>query len=500
MTSLVHCQRQVLFCPFCDSKDKTTGKRVEGHVVDNPAGELFDNEWCKTVECVVCFRRWFVCSECVMKRTHMKDNRSVRRHSREYHSERRGEATKPRKRKRDEVEVEEIKDCNIPKEIEVVVDNGKETEECVAIPPTNPSPELSRNMSQPLSVSEQEEELFTFEILDDFDAEPVNPPTTTTMETEEIHKNEMDDCKCTVIESDFDRAETMSYFEAELLRAGGGGRQLVAETFYKGQKDAGELEEDNINICLQMSLLVHSLTTRQNTLLAHFLDLLFQKIERIRLYGLRNKKKCTCRNSSTEIKEENKIENPPKLPPIPRSIKRIRSIILTGKHAFLPKLARPLIRMEGRHAYVLPSECIKTFLGNGYIPLEFSLSTVPSSYKEPNETPRGVAISRSLSNLQHDNTGRRHLPLSFIEWKDDCEALKSNKASKHGSIWVWTMTIFQKNGGLDSSRATFPLAVGYKKDDHDPVEKIRRHNIFSPNVRFIGRSAGETWWQQTDGW
>ena len=60
----------------------------------------------------------------------------------------------------------------------------------------------------------------------------------------------------------FDRQESCHYFECELSKLGGGGREMVADTFYKGTGIPSEsLEDDNVEICLQMALLVHSLTT-----------------------------------------------------------------------------------------------------------------------------------------------------------------------------------------------------------------------------------------------
>jgi hypothetical protein len=87
----------------------------------------------------------------------------------------------------------------------------------------------------------------------------------------------------------------------------------------------------------------------------------------------------------------------------------------------------------------------------------------------PKDTPRGISIAARLGSTAN---GPRNLSMSFIEWKDDCESSKSNKASKTGSIWVWTMTLFVKDKKQDSPIATFPLVVGLKSDSHDKVERI----------------------------
>jgi hypothetical protein len=127
-------------------------------------------------------------------------------------------------------------------------------------------------------------------------------------------------------------------------------------------------------------------------------------------------------------------------PSIPRTINRIRSVIMNGQYSFINMLPRPMIRMQGNHSYVLPSECIKFFLGSGHLPLLFDTMAVPLVYTSPKDTPRGVDIAKEL----HRTKGHQaitHFPISFFEWKDNCEPSKSNKKSKSGSLWIWTMTI-----------------------------------------------------------
>ena len=83
-----------------------------------------------------------------------------------------------------------------------------------------------------------------------------------------------------------------------------------------------------------------------------------------------------------------------------------------------------------------------------------------------------------------------HIRISFFEWKDDCIASKSNKASKSGSIWVWTITIIQNEIITDSSRSTYPIAIGPKNDSHDAVEKIIAADLIhmsnNQTLAFIG--------------
>jgi hypothetical protein len=85
-----------------------------------------------------------------------------------------------------------------------------------------------------------------------------------------------------------------------------------------------------------------------------------------------------------------------------------------------------------------------------------------------------------------------HFPISFFEWKDDCEPSKSNKKSKSGSLWIWTMTIIT-SAKTDSSEATFPIAIGYKNDDD--LERIIAQDLKNMakvcTLCFVGSSNGQ---------
>jgi hypothetical protein len=81
----------------------------------------------------------------------------------------------------------------------------------------------------------------------------------------------------------FDNNQSRKYFEQEIREYRVGGKYLLmAKSFYRGERKAEDLEEDNGENCLQLTLLVQSLSLRQNKLLGNFLDLLFQEIDRIR--------------------------------------------------------------------------------------------------------------------------------------------------------------------------------------------------------------------------
>jgi hypothetical protein len=165
------------------------------------------------------------------------------------------------------------------------------------------------------------------------------------------------------------------------------------------------------------------------------------------------------------------------LPPTPTTYGKICSVILEGCKSLIPMLAHPTIRTLGNHAYVLPSQCIRHFLANGNSPMLFNNATARDVYMSPKDTPCRIAIASKIGSLQNDSSTPKHLPISFVEWKDDCESSKSNKALNTGSIWVWTMTIFRKEKKMDLLIATFPVAIGLKADNHDPLEEIVGQDI-----------------------
>jgi hypothetical protein len=178
------------------------------------------------------------------------------------------------------------------------------------------------------------------------------------------------------------------------------------------------------------------------------------------------------------------------LPPIPTTYGKIRLVILEGSKSFFPMLAHPTIRTLGNYAYVLPSQCIRHFLAKGNAPILFDITTACDVYMSPKDTPCRIAISSKIGSLQNNSSTPKHLPISFVEWKDDCKSSKSYKASKTGSIWAWTMTIFRNDKNLDSPIATFPVAIGLKSDIHHPLEEIVGQDIKNMANSKIDASIG----------
>jgi hypothetical protein len=154
-------------------------------------------------------------------------------------------------------------------------------------------------------------------------------------------------------------------------------------------KTLHEIEDEDIEICIQMAILVNTLSSRQNTLLSGFLNLFLTKMDKVTTTQNRvwEKKEigwacvncscATCLEQRARNKQETNTRLPTCLPPIPQTINRLRSVTLNGQYSFINMLPRPMIRMQGNHSYVLPLECIKFFLGSGHLPLLFDTMAVP---------------------------------------------------------------------------------------------------------------------------
>jgi hypothetical protein len=482
-----NCPRALMVCPDCPRSARSQGVLIDNDLTIKNASDYED--WMKTLHCVLCNTTWHICTLCMCMRSHLKNYKMLRLHYRLRHRE------EIIVRKRKERSVSRI---DIPRQFSNTKTNQR-TSKCLQSPADDfsfpedfsfPADDFSLAENNTLEAVEERNsnnncflEVTTNEI-----ATPIvnalgtvqnkKPAPAPTWENSLFKRPKISDAA-----SKFDNPNSSFFFEKETTIPGGGGRHLVAQSFYKGDRKVEDLKDDDVDICLQMTLLVQSLSLRQNKLLGNFLDLLFQKIEKIRVANVqkdmqnhfgRGCPSCACelcRLAKEEPPPLPQVVDMPTLPPIPTTYGRIRSVILEGAKSFIPMLAHPKIKNIGSHSYVLPSQCIKHYLASGNLPMLFDTIIGPEIYLAPKDTPRGIAIASKLKSDAQD-ISPRHLAISFVEWKDDCESSKSNKASKTGSIWVWTMTIFGKEKKQDSPLATFPIAIGLKSDSHERVEGI----------------------------
>jgi hypothetical protein len=555
MENLGRCPRKMRFCPFCPKKNG----RKKGYLVDNEEDYAYGS-WCRTLQCPECGGRWNICTTCNSIRSHLIQRRSITRHRRNFHgttqkshknsrtaededSNGRDLPTSKRSKLENQLEnqsedetgpanntapapanntapsIEGLEEATVEEETDNcnVFDNGNDEEEgdnFNVFDDGNDGNICSETEGQGLEEEEEEEE--TGEEEEDALSVQGDPPdgagddqedgkgTDENLLSQEELKEFQNKKTVSATAIKFDQEKTINFFKRELLKLGGGGEQLIAQAFYNKKKkkssiSGGGVPEEDLEICLQMSVLVHALTTRQNELFGNFLTLLFKRVNSIRQAY---QKRCVqervarwcanCQCIGCKKKEQPHASvMVPRLPPIPTTFNGIRSVILSGPKAVITNLPHPVVHHLGDHAYVLPSECIRIFLARGHVPMEFHNQHSKTFYHWPDETPRGIAVAQKLTRSSHQGSAARHVPLAYVEWKDDCESSKSNKTSKSGSLWIWTMTIFERKKGNDSVRATFPVAIGLKTDNHEEVERIVGEDMRKlSTVRSLGFIGG----------
>jgi hypothetical protein len=254
MGSLGNCPRVLQFCYKCPRASDP-----EGRLIANP----YDcrQQWLRTLGCPLCTSEWFVCVECFNITAHIKNRKALSRHESLYHKKCTNDG---HKRKRYEKKGKGRLDKSIETEL-------RHDFQDVPFFDCNTSTIESNYANNNTNDSN----------------EPSNDDTKTT------HQQETTTCSIGTKEDiigdrvdstslNFDTEESKFYFTKEAIKHGNGGRYLVKDTFYANTScQAADIPDDDVDICLQMTLLVHSLSTRQNKLLGKFLDLLFKKINKL---------------------------------------------------------------------------------------------------------------------------------------------------------------------------------------------------------------------------
>lgn len=150
---------------------------------------------------------------------------------------------------------------------------------------------------------------------------------------------------------------------------------------------------------------------------------------------------------------------------VPEDWNDVRQMYLEGARAIVKNLPIPTIKQDvPDHSYVSVSECIRHFLAHRGLS---DLAIIPPNLDEMklDEVYHSSVSVRAKEILQ--STGIKSLSSYILFWSDDVEPnrIKSNR----GSVWLLTATIATHlhNGHLLAN--TFPIAVGRKGDDHDPI-------------------------------
>ncbi len=149
---------------------------------------------------------------------------------------------------------------------------------------------------------------------------------------------------------------------------------------------------------------------------------------------------------------------------IPKCWNDIRNWYLEGARSILSNLPiPPVLKDVEQHSYVSITECIRHFLAHRGLS---EIALIPTNLdQQMNEQVDHACISERARNIL-SQTGQ---PLSsyIMFWSDDVEPnrIKSNR----GSIWLLTATIATHRENAHSMGNTFPIAVGKKGSNHDPI-------------------------------
>jgi hypothetical protein len=82
--------------------------------------------------------------------------------------------------------------------------------------------------------------------------------------------------------------------------------------------------------------------------------------------------------------------------------------------------------------------------------------------------------------------------LYLSEWSDDFEPNDSIKGSQ-GSVWIKTLTVSPSPETRHQAQHTYPLALGRKNADHEPVELLVNENLLR-----LGSAQGKVMYSKKD--
>ena len=259
----------------------------------------------------------------------------------------------------------------------------------------------------------------------------------------------------------FTRQASADFYQNE--QNGLGAAYLVGySTFH--QKDVGaQLDKDEVELIILVTSLANTLTRGERAKLS----LCFSKL--LSTLNARNTKET--RTSSLKISPDTTSST--KLPvTVPTNPSLMRSRIMEGSHAILANLPHPSVRwVRSDHAYVSLKDVIADFLAHG------------TPYEKIRKPPEGEGVKRAGESKHAQDIWDRAkalhgenplVVLMLKRWRDDFQALKSNKGQKKGtSAWIGTVTISPPfDMKANSLRNTYPIAMGPKGGNHEPVEEL----------------------------
>ena len=254
----------------------------------------------------------------------------------------------------------------------------------------------------------------------------------------------------------FSREASQRYFSYVQDDTGATNR-IVAQAVFKNTSVARNLHSDDVRMIMSMSTLIDTLTRTQRENLAGVLQLAVSCTRR-QLGGVKNVSTAPATRPTPK-----KLKSSPSLShqwdiPVPCTKESLRSIFLDGKSSIKENIPHPCIKEDVTgHAYILPSECLVDCMAHGF--LDHNVSGKAVTYARlPSSTKAQELAAKDLT--------RRTIYLSL--WCDDFEPNYSIKGGR-GSVWLLTLTLESSDSGPTSIHHVYPIAVGLKGTDHNPV-------------------------------
>ena len=145
---------------------------------------------------------------------------------------------------------------------------------------------------------------------------------------------------------------------------------------------------------------------------------------------------------------------------------------MEGSYAILANLPHPPVRWVGTdHAYVSLKDVIADFLAHSTPYEKIRRPVVGVGVKQAGESLQAQGIMERAKALHSDHPV---VVLMLKRWRDDFQALKSNKGQKKGtSAWLGTITMSPPlDLKFNSLQNTYPIAMGPKGGNHEAVEEL----------------------------
>ena len=152
---------------------------------------------------------------------------------------------------------------------------------------------------------------------------------------------------------------------------------------------------------------------------------------------------------------------------VPFTWNGMRQSYLEGARSILSNLPIPVIRQDvPNHSYVSITDCIRHFLGHEDLS---EVAIIPNALREGavKQSVDHSSTSVRAQEIIHQQRPANAMASYVLMWSDDVEPNRT-KANR-GSVWLMTATIATRLENGHSMAHTFPIAVGKKGENHNPV-------------------------------